>query len=170
MTEPMKIQLALQGGGAKIVALMAVMETVQDLEKEGLMKVCRIAGTSAGSLIGCLFAAGISMSELRAELIAGKGKALVGLFPSPKWHHLARLPLSGRPFWNSGRLASALREKFGKRNMRKLEDLTIEVLVVSANLSTTTKNVHKPTDDIVSSIMDSCGIPYFFRTWDKQGA
>lgn len=97
----MKIQLAIQGGGAKIASLMAVMEAVQSLEVERVLKVSRIAGTSAGSLIGCLFAAGISMQTLRASLLGGVGKSLIGLFPPPKLRQMVMQPVSGRPFWST---------------------------------------------------------------------
>jgi predicted acylesterase/phospholipase RssA len=43
MPEP--IQLALQGGGAKVIALMAAMEALENLKDK--VKVTRICGTSA---------------------------------------------------------------------------------------------------------------------------
>ncbi len=169
----MKIQLALQGGGAKIASLMAVMEAIQSLESEEVLKVSRIAGTSAGSLIGCIFAAGISMQTLRASLLAGKGKSLIGLFPTPKLRHMVTQPVSGRPFWSTRELEKGLAILFREQEVFKLSDLKrktgTEVLIVAANLGTSTKEVYQGNDDIISSILDSCGLPYFFRTWDIGG-
>ena len=51
---PLNLQLAIQGGGAKIVALMATMEAIDDLQQSGKLRVTRIAGTSAGALVGAI--------------------------------------------------------------------------------------------------------------------
>ena len=63
MTIP--IQLAIQGGGAKITYLLAALESVQALERGGLLRVTRIAGTSAGAIAGALYAAGVDMRRAR---------------------------------------------------------------------------------------------------------
>lgn len=165
----MKIQLALQGGGAKIAALMAVMEAVQSLEQEGVLKISRLAGTSAGSLIGCLFAAGIPMQTLRASLLAGQGKDLLGLFPRPSMRQMMMQPILGRPFWSTTLLEKGLEKYFADEGMSQLKHLKTEVLIVAANLGTSAKEVYRGDAFIVSSIIDSCGLPYFFRTWDKNG-
>ena len=67
---PVKLQLAMHGGGAKIVALMAAVQAVQDLEAAGEVKITSVAGTSAGAVIACLFAARIEMKVARAHLAA----------------------------------------------------------------------------------------------------
>jgi predicted acylesterase/phospholipase RssA len=71
---PQKVQLAIQGGGAKIVDLMATLEAIEELEKEGRLKVTKIAGTSAGSIVGAFFAAKIPMDTIRTNLREGGGK------------------------------------------------------------------------------------------------
>jgi len=45
---PVPIQLALQGGGAKITYLIAALEALQELEQAGKVKVTRIAGSAGG--------------------------------------------------------------------------------------------------------------------------
>src|SRR5687767_2418273 len=62
---PIKIQLALQGGGAKLCGLLAAMDAVQELHRRGIIQVTRIAGTSAGSIAACLFAAGADLGSVR---------------------------------------------------------------------------------------------------------
>jgi predicted acylesterase/phospholipase RssA len=41
----MKIQVAFQGGCAKIWALLAAAEALQDLERDKVLKVTRVAGS-----------------------------------------------------------------------------------------------------------------------------
>ncbi|MEJ0054380.1 MAG: patatin-like phospholipase family protein [Bacteroidota bacterium] len=55
-----KIGLALSGGGARGVAHIGVL---QALEEVGL-KFCEIAGTSAGSIVGALYAHGYTPKEI----------------------------------------------------------------------------------------------------------
>lgn len=55
MSQPLKIQLAIQGGGAKICSLLAAAEVIHDLETKREIQITRISGTSARA-IGCLLA------------------------------------------------------------------------------------------------------------------
>lgn len=56
----MKIGLALSGGGAKGVVHAGVIKAI--LERD--ITISQISGTSAGALIGALFAAGISVEDM----------------------------------------------------------------------------------------------------------
>ena len=96
----MDIQVAIQGGGAKIWALLAAIEALQDLESQKILKVTRIAGTSAGAIAGCIFAAGIPAGNVRTILKTQFGKELVQLFPKPNRYSVLRLLLNGKPLWN----------------------------------------------------------------------
>ena len=64
-TQRPSIGLALAGGGAKGAAHIGVLEILEELE----VPVDYIAGTSMGSIIGGLYASGVSTAELR-ELVA----------------------------------------------------------------------------------------------------
>ena len=63
MTIP--VQLAFQGGGAKVVALLAAAEAIQDACRQNLISVSRVSGTSAGSIVACLLAGEINIGEVR---------------------------------------------------------------------------------------------------------
>jgi predicted acylesterase/phospholipase RssA len=65
---PVKIQLAIQGGGAKLVCLLAAMETIQDLQSKKRIIITHISGTSAGSIAGCLLAAEVPISSVKQRL------------------------------------------------------------------------------------------------------
>ena len=56
----MKIGLALSGGGARGIAHAGVIEALQD---NGIT-INQVTGTSAGALVGALFAKGISVEEI----------------------------------------------------------------------------------------------------------
>lgn len=63
----LNIQVAFQGGGAKIFALVAAAEVLKNFEREGRIQVTQIAGTSAGALVGTLYAAGVEPTLMRSK-------------------------------------------------------------------------------------------------------
>jgi predicted acylesterase/phospholipase RssA len=162
------IQLALQGGGAKITYLIAALQAVQELEREHVVRVTRIAGTSAGALAGALYAARVDMSRARDALLA-EGDALLRAFPGAGgrlfdvWRLLAR-----RPLWNAEPLRRLLARLLGPR--QTFADLEIPLTVVAADLTNSQSVVYgRPHDPLLSSIMDSAGLPFLFRTVPRRG-
>jgi len=160
MTIP--IQLAIQGGGAKITYLVAALEAVQSLERERLLRVTRIAGTSAGAIAGALYAAGVDMRRAR-DMFESDRRALLHALPPLSVARCAWKLIEREPFWNSApfqRLLEKLldgRETFG--------DLDIPLIVVASDLTNMQPCIYDaPGEPLVSAILDSAGIPFFFRT------
>jgi predicted acylesterase/phospholipase RssA len=183
---PFRIQLALQGGGAKIVALLAALEAVNELQKQGDIKVTRIAGTSAGAIAGCLYAAGEDViPHARTRLSTIRARDVQNVFPPP-WpmrvfstnplkrpRMLVRLVL-GDPLWRTALIEKLLEEVLKKAgNFHFVSDLSgprgIEVKIIATDLTNSGKVVHEGKVPLIASLMDSCGIPYCFRTWSKSG-
>jgi NTE family protein len=73
------IGVALSGGAARGIAHISVLET---LENEGI-PIHAIAGTSAGSVVGALYAAGIPLIDIRHILLGTKWKNILK-FAFPK--------------------------------------------------------------------------------------
>jgi predicted acylesterase/phospholipase RssA len=177
ISKPFRCQLALQGGGAKIVALMAAMEGVQKLQSTGRIKVTRIAGTSAGSIVAAMFAAGIDLGQARLQMQADLGAKIANLFYKPtKAGMLWRIGVRGLPLWEEKNLASILTPYFERAKVMFLSDLfdktQTHVHIVASVLSDARKQVHSDTSSgmpIVSALLDSCAIPYCFRIWQTAG-
>jgi predicted acylesterase/phospholipase RssA len=160
MTIP--IQLAIQGGGAKITYLTAALDAVQSLEREGLLRVTRIAGTSAGAICGALYAAGIEMRRARDAFEADRDALLRAFPPVGPARCLWKL-LTRRPFWNPAPLRHLLARLL--MNRATLGDLDIPLIVVATDLTNMQPCIYaSPEQPLISSIMDSAGIPFFFRT------
>lgn len=171
--EPYPVQLALQGGGAKICTLLAAVEAIQLLERDRIIKVKRIAGTSAGALVGCLFAAGVDMNLMRRHLQRYNQKQLARLFPPPSALRLLRLVKSGHPLWETDPLVKELEPIFREKGVYTLGDTIkktgVEVIVVASNLAESSKIVYRePDKSIIQAILDSCGLPYCFRVWNRD--
>jgi predicted acylesterase/phospholipase RssA len=168
--KPIPIQLAIQGGGAKLPAILAALEAVAELEESGELFVTRIAATSAGSIAGCLFAAPVAMSVVRTHLKA-KADKFADQYRMPGVLLKAKQVVSGGPFWDVSLLKRSLVELFGQRTM--LGQLKKDVIIVATDLKNLKKVVRaSKTDPLIDSILDSCAIPLFFRTFtnEKDGA
>src|SRR5437016_2571920 len=122
MTVP--IQLAIQGGGAKICCLFAVMEALQDLEKDKIVRVTRIAGTSAGALAGAFFAARVDIKELRERLADGEGSELLKNFKMPRIPSILWHLTSGTSFWAEEALKKWLEKNLNKKQGTENEKVT----------------------------------------------
>lgn len=164
---PVKIQLAIQGGGAKLCALMAAMQAVQELESEGVLKVTRLAGTSAGSIVASLFAAGHDVSVLRTR-VQDNRERLRRVVPLNGSRALWMLKmLAGRPVWSMSTLRQILNQLFAQQKVRTFGDLRAldrELVVVATDITNGSVRIYDGDDDvIVPSILDSCALPFFFR-------
>jgi predicted acylesterase/phospholipase RssA len=169
---PKPIQIAIQGGGAKIFSLLAAMQVVQEYEEAGKIEVTRLAGTSAGAFAACVYGARIDLAAFREELRGGLAEKLVSSFTPPGPVGYGRL-LFGTPFWKSKQLRSELNNIFA-RHMKKqapqIKDLKPEVMVTYTQLNSRRRDVHGPENTIADALLDSSGIPFCFRTWKAPGA
>ncbi|MCH8617909.1 patatin-like phospholipase family protein [Undibacterium sp. TS12] len=179
-----KIQLVLQGGGAKIFAIMAVLDAIQELEKNPknsrYIHVTSVAGTSAGAIAGALFAAGVDFKTLRSSFINGDGQALVENFAMPmgKLRKLSKLlSLVGRraPLFSQEPLRQYLDNHLRAQGIIKFSDFSgnkPKVYVVATDLTYRKPHFFLDDDQVVPALLHSAAIPFIFRTWfskkDKQ--
>ncbi|MEI6498548.1 MAG: patatin-like phospholipase family protein [bacterium] len=141
----MKIGLALSGGGVLGAAHLGLLE---EIEKNNL-KIDLIAGTSAGAIVGGLFAAGgtKSINNFLQDLRD------FGLFDSAKW----LWNLNGDRIFEQVRIS--LRKNLG---VSKFEELKIKFVCNATNLSDGTIKVFD-AGDIADAIMASAAYPGVFQ-------
>lgn len=163
------IQLAIQGGGAKITYLVAALEAVQELERAGILKVTRIAGTSAGALAGALYAAGVDMARAR-DAFASRRDEFLRAFPSEQGKvRIAYNIATRQPFWDPKPLGSFLKELLGKHET--LGELDIPLVIVASDLTNMVPVVYQnPEEPLISSLLDSAAIPFLFRSPPRPGS
>jgi|GEM_PF-2611582 len=178
----MRIQLAIQGGGAKLVTLLAAACAVQELQSKGQLELTRVVGTSAGAMVGTLLAAGVDLEKFREKLKGGLGKKLYESLSAPSKTAWAWTLTKGAALRKTdvlaGVIANALTERgteLGKP-LLTLEDLYnatgVEMRIVAADLRSTVPHVYRPNLEtkgaktlILSALLDSAGIPFYFKTW-----
>jgi NTE family protein len=159
---PVRIQLAVQGGGARLCALLATLEVVQDLKRKNVLEVTRVAGTSAGAIAGAIFAADIDIKALRQRIIDNRSK-LERLVPPPGYWSGMRFVLTGRPMVDLGPLRKVLIDLFKEKKIHSFEDLQIPLSVLATNLTNSSTHIHQGTDTVVDAVLNSCAIPFYFR-------
>ncbi|HBF41888.1 MAG TPA: patatin, partial [Anaerolineaceae bacterium] len=139
-----KVGIALSGGSTHGAAHIGVLKV---LEREGV-KVDMIAGTSAGALVGCAYAAGIPLDEISE------------IFKKMSWPQLLR-PSLIRPLslFDTSPLENFLREKIGNGEFK---DLNIPFAAIAADIVTSEKVV-LDSGPLAPALRASASIPGLFN-------
>lgn len=148
---PPKIGLALSGGAARGMAHVGVLRAL--LEND--IPIDCVAGTSAGSIVGGAFAAGMPIDE-----IAGFGRKL-------RWRHIGRITMSRLGVQTNEPLEQYMRARLP---VTKFEDMPIPFAVVATDLKTGEAVVMKDKGDVPFAIRASCTIPgWYVPVPDREG-
>lgn len=149
------IGLALGGGGARGLAHIGVLKVFQS---EGIPIDC-IAGTSMGGLIACLYAAGISPTNLEKEAInLSRFSRLIKLLnPTPP----------RRGLLSADRIKEYLENLVGYD--KKIEELKIPLSVVSVDLKTR-KEVLIQSGSVIDAILATTCVPGIFSPIERENA
>lgn len=177
-----KVQVAFQGGGAKLANLLAVAEALEDAHTSGKIEITRVAGTSAGSIVATLLASGVGIGRARESLqqadMLAVAKALDG--KNFSWGGAVWKLLRGKPFASMEPLTDWLTRMLQGKDASPVErtvsgvtemrpERKMELLVVSSDLDNRGSRAAQPGDFVVKAVADSCGIPFVFRTWKGPG-
>jgi predicted acylesterase/phospholipase RssA len=187
-----KMQLAIQGGGAKICDLLAAAEVIEDLWNTDKIEVTRVAGTSAGSIVACILASREkTAAAFRTTLRTDGAKFLKAIVPAHvakvlqpaqgtwrvrRWWDVGSLALRrvvwGHPLFEERQLRQLLESFFGEATT--LATLNIETFVIAADVRDGRPEKYSKSgrgdEKIVRCLLDSCGIPYFFRAPRNLGS
>jgi NTE family protein len=145
------IGLALSGGAARGLAHIGVLRV---FEQNGI-PIDMIAGTSAGSIVGGAYAAGLS-----ADQIAGIGVKL-------RWRNIGKMTLSRLGLQSNLRLEELLRARLP---VSRFEQLRIPFAAVATDLHTGEAVVMSGTGDLPFAIRASCAVPgWYVPVVDEKG-
>jgi NTE family protein len=146
-----KIGLALSGGGARGMAHVGVLRALIESD----ISIDCVAGTSAGSIVGGAYAAGMSIEEIR-----GFGRTL-------RWRDIGRVTMSRLGIQSNERLEQYLRARMP---VTKFEELQIPFAAVATDLQTGMAVVMRDEGDVPFAIRASCAIPgWYVPVADDQG-
>ena len=162
-----RIGLALGGGGAKGLAHILVLETLDELG----IRPHAISGTSIGAIIGALYAAGLSGKDIRAlieQFFVDQNEAEGNLFALPKsvrWLDFIDPALAGGGLLDSSDFIAFLGEVLPTTSFRRLK---IPLKVVTAELLTG-KQVIIDSGDLLPALQASMAVPGVFPPVEWQG-
>ncbi len=150
MSKKVKIGLTLSGGGLKGIAHIGVIKAL--LENNIVPEI--ISGTSAGSIVGTVYAAGYGPEEME-ELIAST--SLLKMFSG------IGLPKAGfiKLDYLRERVLSVVPED-------TFESLKMPFYVCTTNLNTGKANIFN-TGKLSDKIMASCAVPWIFKPIEIDG-
>ena len=138
-----RVGLALSGGAARGAAHVGVLRV---FEEQGVPVDC-IAGTSAGSLVGGAYAAGLALDELEEFALR------------MRWRDFGRVTLSTQGVQSNARIEEFIRARFPAT---RFEDLRIPFAAVAADLKTGAAVVLKDEGDLAFAIRASCAVPGWY--------
>jgi NTE family protein len=143
------IGLALSGGAARGIAHIAVLEV---LEKDDI-PIRAIAGTSAGSIIGALYAAGVPLVEIKRILLQAKWRDILS-FTLPK----------------VGLISSEGIYRFMQNTLpvKDFSSLSIPFAAVAADLKNAEKIV-LTSGSLARAVQASCSLPVIFTPTEIDG-
>src|SRR5687767_7233819 len=145
------IGLAFSGGAARGIAHVGVVRALI----ENKIPIDCVGGTSAGSIVGGAFAAGMPIEE-----IAEFGRGL-------RWRDVGRMTMSRLGVQSNERLEQYLRERLP---VTRFEDLSIPFATVATDLKTGTPVVMRDKGDVPFAIRASCAIPgWYVPVPDEEG-
>lgn len=145
------VGLALSGGAARGIAHVGVLRALV----ENKIPIDYIAGTSAGSIVGGAYAAGMSIDD-----IAEFGRTL-------RWRDVGRMTMSRLGVQSNERFEQYLRARLP---VTRFEDLSIPFAAVATELKTGAAVVMRDEGDVPFAIRASCAIPgWYVPVTDEQG-
>lgn len=164
---PWRVQVAFQGGGAKLCALLAAAEAIQALKDR--ITVTRVAGTSAGAIVACLLATDRPITDVRAKLLHNGRRYMAMVVPDQGWLIKAFLLAAGKPLFRENSLRKVLGELFTFDGIQiaTLGELTIPTIVTAADILNGNKvtfgKLETPNEKLVDALAHSCALPFVFR-------
>ncbi len=137
-----RIGLALSGGAARGMAHIAVLDI---LESEGV-PIHAIAGTSAGSIVGALYAAGMTLQEIKRILL------------NARWKDVLKLTVPRQGLISSEGIYRFMDDILP---VKKFSSLSIPFAAVATDLHTGEK-VSITAGSLARAVQASCSLPIIF--------
>lgn len=164
----LKIGLALGGGGARGLAHIQVLETLDELG----IRPYRMAGTSIGAVMGSLYASGLSGKEIR-ELVhqwqtprPGKRHGILDRRDLRRWAALLDPSFDRSGLFKGEKIIRFLSD-FVK--CTTFEELKIPLYVTAADYGDASEVVFK-SGDLLSAVRASIAIPGVFTPVERDGS
>jgi predicted acylesterase/phospholipase RssA len=172
-----RISIAFQGGGAKVIALLAAADAISELIRDDSIEVVTVSGSSAGSIAALLLSAGADFSKVRyalqqsAEEISRNFPAINSVSMTLKaFDYLIR----GKPIYSPRLFNSMIAKVLGLCGIDVLKDISdvqkIPLFITVSDIYQGKTVIHD-RGNIRDALRKSCAIPFVFSSHraDDQG-
>ena len=174
VAQSLNLKLVFQGGGANLVSLMAAASVIEDLEKRGLVNVVSVAGVSAGAIVACMLSSRTTIDTYRLRILSASEEYLPKFKLKTKSSFqrlkIARDLIKGNPLFKESDLKQFFNEVFVKpdESFERFENFRIPTKIIASDLDYKEKLSYTKSKDpqkkIIQALVDSCALPYAFRT------
>jgi NTE family protein len=144
-----KVGVALSGGAARAIAHVGALKVLE----EDRVKISAISGTSGGSVVAALYAAGLPVDDL------------IQIALKLKWRDLVRVSLSNLGLLSTEPIRKLLEQWIGNPNF---EDLRTPCAIVATDLMTFRPRIFL-SGSVLDAVEASCAIPHVYRPFRLDG-
>jgi predicted acylesterase/phospholipase RssA len=172
---PVRVQFAFQGGGARLALLLPVVQAVRECEREAIIEVTRVAGTSAGAIAAALVAGKADMKALVSELRRlardepnklREAFQTVGRGILAKFQIFQRVILRNKPFSSEKNFAKFLEtclKTAGIKPGTLISEMNPPCTIICTDMSTKEHVNVSPNASLLQLLLDSTALPFIFR-------
>jgi len=158
--KPVKIQVVFQGGGAKLCALMAVVEVLKEFQDSGLVTIGKAAGSSAGAIAAVMLGSPRPMSIFKGELkkISPSYVSKIGDAGLLDYWRIWR----GKALYDQLVLEDFFRELFCPNADQRVKDLRLGTEIYFTDLYSLDARIAPADESIPTALAKSCRVPLAF--------
>ncbi|MGO8149679.1 patatin-like phospholipase family protein [Rhizobium leguminosarum] len=185
MSKVPTVQIAFQGGGAKLIAMLPVAAAFKKCHDDGTIKISAVSGASAGSICAALIASEADFTEvvknLRqngaaaiARIVSEEAKRLSDMMNEGIWvktkfvmtnfRFLLRIIFGGHPILDEKHFSNFIKSIFESSRIHKVENTKIKLFINASDIIQQ-ENRYLSKGYIHTAVIDSASIPFAFRSF-----
>ena len=161
---PTELNVVFQGGGAKLVTLLAAAEALQNLENDAVCTIEEIRGVSAGAIVAAMVASGDDIVGFRGVLLKEVPRSLRYFQLKARLITLAWRAYRGKALLPEKKMKDIFVKLFAGKTLKQLKK---PIRILTAELPEGKRKTYSTKDNlpIVDALTDSCALPFAFRTY-----
>jgi hypothetical protein len=161
----LKLIVVFQGGGAKLVTLLAAAEILEELSDE--IEICEVAGTSAGAIAAFALGHPRSVKDTRQEMVKHAQGIIEHFKRKPNLPRLAWAIFRKKAIYDETKLVNFFDSVFPGNGQAKLKlsASRIPIHIRTTDIASHDKHSHRNAHavDVGQALADSCAIPFAIR-------
>jgi predicted acylesterase/phospholipase RssA len=170
---PLPVQIAFQGGGARLFGHLAVCEVLEQFRANGHIEIKRLAGSSAGALAAAALSCGEPVSTIRERYRSEAAKLAAELRTQGACRWPKRALRLIRVALGSSFFRIDLAQVFGRIYQPKKPTFSVRELEPRTHIyfaDIRENRMRKAADDesVRQALADSCNFPFAFSGWQRR--